>query len=468
MGALFVTVALFAIFAFVGYPVVYELLDGPPLRRILLAPVTGLCVLTVPVATLNHVGFPVSAVGRPVLFAALLAAGVYCVLRRPRVAWRAALPFAAIAALALVVTAWPMAVFSFDWLSFGNDDMTTYLLGGNHFFAHGYFQLPSVAELVGERDPSWNTSFFYSFDEVRYASPLMLAWVMSVAGLSSGAAFMPMIVALHLVVIVSAGALLAARDDRGRAALVGCLLLALSANLVSGTLRQLLPQDFGLAVLAGAAAVLMRPPPRARRALVEGGVLAALFVGTLVIAYPEVLPFLVVPAAVYAGLSIARARTEWRSWALLGGLAALGAILIANENLPGEIAFLLRQAQVATATGAAYDRGLFAAFLTPLVFPLLWGFATVGAAIGPWSVFAVICGTLATAGAVVAAVRYSVALEPSALVLLVMFGVFVELMLNGGSFGLFKLVMYVQPFLLSTLACVVVDVFSARAAQRPA
>ena len=78
-------------------------------------------------------------------------------------------------------------VFSFDWLSFGNDDMTTYLLGGNHFFAHGYFQLPSVAELVGERDPSWNTSFFYSFDEVRYASPLMLAWVMSVAGLSSGA-----------------------------------------------------------------------------------------------------------------------------------------------------------------------------------------------------------------------------------------------------------------------------------------
>ena len=467
MGALFVTFALFVVFAVLGYPIVYELLDAP-LRRLLLAPVSGLCVMTVPVAVLNHVGLPVSAVGRPVLFVGLVVAAAYYVVRRPRVPWRAAAPYAAVLAVGLGLAAWPMTVFNFDWLSFGNDDMTTYLLGGNHFFAHGYFQLPSPAELLSERDPSWNTSFFYSYDEVRYASPLMLAWVMSVAGLSSGASFMPMIVALHLVVIVSAGALLASRDDRGRAALLTCLLLALSANLLSGTLRQLLPQDFGLALLAGAAAMMMRPPPDSRAALLKGAVLAALFAGTLVIAYPEVMPFLIVPAALYAGLSIRRARTSWRSWAVLGGVVALGAVVIANENLPAEIAFFFRQAQVATAAGSAYDRGLFAAFLTPLVFPLLWGFATVGATIGPLTVPAVICGALATLAAAVAAVRYSLALEPVAMVLLVMLALFVELMWSGGSFGLFKLTMYVQPFLLGTLACFFVDVFAPRAKRRTA
>ena len=463
VGALFFTAALFVVLAVVGYPVVYELLDTTPLRRMLLAPVTGLCAMTVPVATLNHLGLPVSAVGRPVLFVGLIAAAAYYAVRRPRVPWRQARPFVAVAAVALAVAAWPMVVFGFDWLSFGNDDMTTYLLGGNHFFAHGYFQLPPAGEFFSERDPSWNTSFYYSFDEVRYAAPLMLAWVMSVAGLTAGAAFMPLIVALHLVVISSAGALVAARDDRGRAAVVTCLLLAVSANLLSGTLRELLPQNFGLALLAGAAALVMRPLPVARAALFKGAALGSLFVGTLAIAYPEVMPFLIVPAFMYVTLSIVRVRTSWRSWALLAGVVVLGAVAIANENVPGSIALLLKQSHVASGAGAAYDRVLFAEFLTPLVFPLLWGFATVGAAIGPWSVVAVVCGLLATAGACVAAVRYSLALEPVAMILLVMLLVFAQLMWTGGSFGLFKLTMYVQPFLLGTLACVLVDAFATRA-----
>ena len=458
MAALGVTVALFVLFAVVGYPIADALFDTKPLQRALLAPVAGLCALTIPVATLNHIGFPVRTVGLPIAGLALIAAAAYCIARRPRVPWREALPFAAVTLLAFAVAAWPMTVFGFDWVSFGNDDMTTYVLGGNHFFAHGYFQLPPLGDLMNERDPSWNTSFFYSFDEVRYASPLMLAWVMSVTGLSAGAAFMPMIVALHLVVIVTAGALLAARDDRGRAALIACVLLAVSANLLSGTLRQLLPQDFGLALLAGAAAVLLRPPPTGRGAVVRRIALGSLLAGTLVITYPEVIPFFVIPAALYVAASVVRTPRSWCVWLVLVGAVAAGAVVVANENVPGAIALLFRQAQVATVQGSAYDRVLFAEFLTPLVFPLLWGFATVGGAIGPWSALAVACGGLATIGACAAAIRYSIALEPVALMLLVMLAVFVQLMMNGGSFGVFKLTMYVQPFLLGTLACGVVDI----------
>jgi hypothetical protein len=461
--ALLVTAGLVALFALLGYGIVYELLDTAPLQRLLLAPVTGLCAVTIPVATLNHIGLPVGAVGRPVLWLALLAVAVYYVRRRPSVPWREARPFFAIVALAFVVAAWPMAVFNFDWISFGNDDMTTYLLGGNHFFAHGYFQLPPAGELMSERDPSWNSSFFYSYTEVRYAAPLMLAWVMSIAGLSSGAAFMPMIVALHVIVIASTGGLLAARGDGGRAALVACVLLAVSANLLSGTLRQLLPQDFGLAILAAAVAVLLRPPAPARGIMVRRAVLGSLFVGTLVITYPEVLPFLAVPAGAYVALSVLRTRTSWRSWAILAAAVALGTVVIVNENLPGEISLFFKQAHMATAAGSAYERGLFATFLTPLVFPLLWGVATVGTAFGPWSVIGVVCCAAATIGAYAVAIRYSLAMEPTALILLTMLALFVQLMLSGSSFGVFKLTMYVQPFLLGTVACFAVDAARSRA-----
>jgi hypothetical protein len=467
MGALAVTVVLFVLLAFIGYPVVSALFGAKPLQRLLLAPVTGLCALTFPVATLNHVGLPVRIFGLPVLVVALAAAGAYYVVRRPRVPWREVLPFAGVLVIALAIAAWPMAVFNFDWLAFGNDDMTTYTLSANHFYSHGFFQLPPVGELMNERDPSWNASFFYSFDEVRYAAPLMLAWVMSITGLSSAAAFMPTIVALHLVAIAAAGALLAARDDRGRAALIACALLAVSAGLLSGTLRQLLPQDFALAVVAGAAATLLRPPLDRGRALLARAALGALFVGTLVIEYPEILPFFIVPAGLYVALSVFRSREGRRSWAIIAAVVALGAIVIANENLPGELALFVKQAQVATATGSAYDRVLFAEFLTPLVFPLLWGFATVGGAFGAWSVVAVFCGGLATIAACVAAVRYSAALEPAAIILLVMLVIFVQLEWTGSSFGVFKLTMYAQPFLMCTLACWLADM-TARRGRRPA
>jgi len=455
--ALCVTAALFVLFAVLGYPLVYELLDTTPLQRLLLAPVTGLCAATFPVATLNHLGLPVRSFGFPLLAVALVAAVVYYVRRRPPVPWREARPFAAVLVLALAFAAWPMAVFNFDWFSFGNDDMSTYTLGANHFFSHGFFQLPPASDLMNERDPSWNTSFYYSYDEVRYAAPLMLAWVMSITGLSAAAAFMPMIVALHLVVIAAAGALLATRDRRGRAALLACLLLAVSATLLSGTLRQLLPQDFGLAALAAAAAVLLRPPVAQRRAMIARAALGSLFVGTLVIEYPEVLPFFLAPALLYVLMSLVRSRDVRRSWAVVVAVVAVGVLVVANENIPGAISLFVRQAQVATAAGSAYDRVLFAEFLTPLVFPLLWGFATVGGAIGPWSVVAVLCGALATLGAYVLALRYSLAFEPAALILLIMLVILVQLELNGGSFGVFKLTMYAQPFLMCTVACCFAD-----------
>ena len=107
--------------------------------------------------------------------------------------------------------------------------------------------------------------------------------------------------------------------------------------------------------------------------------------------------------------------------------------------------------------------------LTPLVFSILWGLATVGAGLGPWTVSRVLCGIIATAGASVAAVRYSFTMEATAMILLVMlYKTSVQLMLVGGGFGLFKLAMYVQPFLLGTLACSLADFAGRRPSRRAA
>jgi hypothetical protein len=54
-------------------------------------------------------------------------------------------------------------------------------------------------------------------------------------------------------------------------------------------------------------------------------------------------------------------------------------------------------------------------------------------------------------------------MEPAAIVLLFMLLLFLQLMWSGGSFGVFKLTMYIQPFLLGTVACFAADLLAKRA-----
>src|SRR5262249_46955031 len=143
---------------------------------------------------------------------------------------------------------------------------------------------------------------------VRPGSDLVLAWVVSLTGLSAHQAFMPLILAFHLVLVSAAGALVFRSAEDAQPAWWTCALLTLSALTTLGTLYQLIAQVAGLALLAGCVTVLLRIPHDLDRvAAARYGFLAALLVSALLVVYPEIFPFLVL--AFLAHLAV-----TWRRW----------------------------------------------------------------------------------------------------------------------------------------------------------
>ena len=171
-------------------------------------------------------------------------------MRRPDVArrdlWLAALPLAA----ALVLNGWPLLTNGFAWLSYANDDMATYCLMAARLVEHGLVEPPSAAVLAARSDLSVNMWLF----DVAFGRPgthLLLAWVASLAARSVLEVYMPIVIAMHLTLVAAAGALVWREPAHRRAAFATCSLLAASALTALGTVSQLLPQVFGLALACG-------------------------------------------------------------------------------------------------------------------------------------------------------------------------------------------------------------------------
>src|SRR5262249_43920474 len=154
--------------------------------------------------------------------------------------------------------------------------------------------------------------FWHAVCMERPGCDLVLAWVMALTGLTVHAAYMPLILAFHLVLISAAGALLCRGEGSPMPAWWVCLLMALSALTTLGTLYQLLAQVPGLALLAACAVFYLRPLDEIGRqpALRHGTLLAVLAAG-LMLMYPEVIPFL--GLAFLVGLAANRA--QWRGLA---------------------------------------------------------------------------------------------------------------------------------------------------------
>src|SRR5262249_34094644 len=141
-------------------------------------------------------------------------------------------------------------------------------------------------------------------------------------------AFMPLIVALHLILIGSAGAMLLAGCRRRYVALLGCGLVAASALSTLGVVYQLIGQVGGIALLCACVAAffqsIRRYPTRwgLRHALTAG-----LLLSGLMLWYPEATPILGLGFFLHVGFAWWRRGLPVRPTLVLvtgaGGLALL-------------------------------------------------------------------------------------------------------------------------------------------------
>src|SRR5205085_5070927 len=126
---------------------------------------------------------------------------------------------------------------------------------------------------------------------VRPGAELVLAWACALTGLTPPQAFMPVMLAFHLVLVSAAGALVCRRGESDGPALLTCGLVGASALVTLGTLSQLIAQVAGVALLAGCAAALYAPSAGlGRREGLRRGLLVGVFASALLMLYPEIVP----------------------------------------------------------------------------------------------------------------------------------------------------------------------------------
>jgi hypothetical protein len=451
MTALLLAVGLFAGWSLIGLALLALLrCDTTELRVLLTAPALGSCLTLLVIFPFSEAGVAVGDCAVPIAIFLLAASVVIVAWRRPRM-HPAGLAVAGICVGGLLLAAWPMFNLGFGWFANGNDDMANYVLSSQGLLHHGVLSFFDLKGLAQGRDYATVING-YHLTGARPGTDILLAAVSRVAGRPPYETFMPTILAFNLCGASAVGALAMQLARRARAAIVASALLVLSPLATYGVLQQLLPQVFGLGVAAALLALLMRPELHqgsgARvRDVVPIGVLAA----GLVLGYLELVPTIGLAYVVYVVVLGVRRQLGVNALLRLWLPAVAIVLIVLNGYLFREVAYLSSQSKVGLSNPAGPP--LFGFILVPSGLPGVVGLQTLPPGFeAPLLDLTIILAAVMILGALVGSVLGTRRGMAAAIVLLVEAGLGTLLALKSTDFGLFKLAMYVQPFLAAAVA----------------
>ena len=455
MDAFLFTLATFAFWGLVGFAVISVF--KPRLRvlqGLLLSPAVGIAATILPVFFINRMGVPVKDFGGILLPALALASVIVLAVNRPTFPVKRLLPYIGILVGALVLVGRPMFSYGFDWLSFSNDDMANFCLGAQRFLNHGFFDQPNLDDLRTGKEYSLVYWFMHVAGGVCSGSELMLAVIWAFSGLNAHQIYMPLMMALHLALIAGTGAMVVGVDKARRTPLITMGLLTISPLTSLGALYQLLGQLGGLTLLT-AGVTLMYEPRHSTKAfkLLRGSVPAVMIVASILVWYPAVLPFFGLGWILHV-LFVLRLRRQ-SAWTILVPAVVVGVlVLIAlNKYVVIAMTFLLAQASSGLESADMSDI-LFPYFMVPSGLAAFWGLTPIaGDRREPFVSLSIAGGLILFywLGRYVLPEQIKRADVPVS-ILLVMVAMSLLLFYCNNDYGLFKLAMYAQPFLMGVLA----------------
>jgi hypothetical protein len=276
---------------------------------------------------------------------------------------------------------------------------------------------------------------------------------MSCTGLSGHQVFMPVIIALNLALICATAALVLQTRAMRLAAAMVALLLGFSALNTLGVMFQFVGQVFGLAMLASCAALYMRPLPAV--SISRGLRLAVLagfqFAASLII-YPELLPFFGLSCAAYFGLHLLRRQRPFLRGLPIFLLSGIVSAILLNNYVKSAYNFLKGQMNAGTGNFSGADYVLYPYFLLPSGLAQLWGFFPMfELPKEPMLSTGILIGGFLLLLSVVAVVVQAWRGQPAAVIAFVMLLVTLTLIRKQADYGLVKMGMFCQPFLLATI-----------------
>jgi len=427
-------------------------------QRYLLAPALGISVQLFGTFVTNRMGIPVR-ISAPCFFAL----GALLILKKRKeiqeliTTSNLTLSFGVLFGSLLIT--WPMLKFGFAWLSYANDDMTNYVLGAKRFYNHGFFDAPNFLQLNSGMDYSQAFYYFHAIEKTRPGSELLLSsisWLLQGDGLR---VFMPLLLALNLSMICAILAMSNAVRGSNRAKLIATLVVLSCLPLIGlGFLYQLIGQIgglcLGIALVALYAEYKRDFEPLSRRGTAYLGLLLA----SLLIWYPELVPFVIIPIVISEVISLYTIKKKIYSVIIssLIVMIVLGGVL--GPYLFDSLRFLIKQllgAQIASTNLSVY---LFPYYLVPHGLPSLLGLTPLNIIQVPTREALLI---LVSALFFVVLLLYLITslrkFGPIASLFLVMTAAFFILLYGKSGFGTFKLAMYIQPVLAVILAHGLID-----------
>ena len=375
MLALLFTLCIFLWWFFIGRSALLLITPNKdPIFRDLLAPAVGMAMTVIAVFSLSRAGFTVSTIARPLCIMGLcFAAFIQTKIQRTPFA----LPLHSLALLlfASLTIAWPFLHYTFDWLSYGNNDMTNYSLLAQHYLHHSYFEVPTLTELFSGKN--YSQTFWLQGLLERSGSELTLAWVAGTSQLPTIKCFMPVIISYHLALICAGGSLVYAATLNTRTVWLSCLCLSVSPLLAFGTLYQLMGQTSGLTLLtANLSVTALLFKEKIKTQIFREAFILSLLLCALLIYYPEVLPFYLLSAGTYLMVLNANTffKTKYINWNTAYALIPLCIILpiILQSYLYCVHSFLSQQV-VRGVTGSKHAVDFFQQSLRPSGLAGIWG-----------------------------------------------------------------------------------------------
>jgi hypothetical protein len=452
MTAILLTLTLFAAWWLIGLAVLVVVradLRSP--RVALTAPVLGTAATLIPLFVLSHAGVPMED-GAPPVAVALLVCSVAVVARRRPGLPMTVLPVIAIAVGALFLVGWPMLGFGFHWIANANDDMANYVLSATDLLHRGLLASVDLGGLSRSEDYPSLMSAVHAFG-ARPGADITLAGFAGITGMPANEVFMTLILALYLCTICGTAALALQATQRWWAAAAAAALVAVSPLTTYGVLQQLLPQVWGLGLAAALCALLMRRELyRGSRIGVADVVPISMLVATLVVVYVELASTVVLAYALYLALLTSRREFDPRAAARLWLPILAVTVAVVNRYLIREFHFVRSQTGLGV-HGLFSGPPTFGFTLVPSALPGIVGLqnlpAQSNAHLLEWSIAA---AAILLAAAVAVSVRGAIRGAATSVVLLTYAALGIFLGVESSDFGLFKLYMYLQPFLAAGVA----------------
>jgi hypothetical protein len=451
-----VTALKFVLVLFAGWSLIGVALlalvraDTSELRITLTAPAIGSGLTALFVFVFSDAGMAVEHCAAPIAIFLLAASALILGVRRPKV-HPGALLVAAICVGGLLLISGPMRSFGFGWFANGNDDMSNFVLSAQDLVHHGLLAPLDVKALLGGRDYATVLTELHDAGS-RPGTDMLLAFASSIAGRPAYQMFMPVIVAFNLCGASAVGALTLQFARRWWAAAVAAALVLISPMATFGVLQQLFAQVWGLGLTAALFALLMRPElHKGRGARLSDIVPIAVLATSLVLGYIELLPEMGLAYLIYVGVLAARREVTPAAVARLWMPCLVIAIVLLNSYFFTELSYL--KSQSAGGLSAGSYPPLFGYVMVPSGLPGVFGLQLMPPGPNaPHLNLTIVLAGIALAVAIIASVVGTRRGVAAAVVLLVEGALGVLLIVKNSDFGIFKLGMYVQPFLAALLA----------------